>query len=145
MRAIKYLSQIKKLNDLINRKIRSAEHWREMAYNISMEYKEDHCMSSPSNQAPFGKCIERADELEREITADIDRLADLKVDVEDKISMIDDEVGQSILRLRYVELMLWEDVMVSVDRSRSQMFKRHKKAIQQLEKIIENETTMRLW
>ena len=144
MKAIEYLSRIGKLNDQINRKIRTAEHWKEMAYNISVEYKDDGGRKSPSNNAPFEKCIERADELEREITADIDRLADLKIDAEEKIGMIEDDVGQEILRLRYVKLMLWEDVMDMIDRSRSQMFKRHKKAIHQLEKILENETMVRL-
>lgn len=144
MKAIEYLEQIGKLDRAINRKIRAAERWREMAYKAAGEAVQPKFNPNRSVSAPYEKCIVKADELEREITADIDRLADLKMDVEGRICMIDDEVSQDILRLRYVELYLWEDVIVAVDKSRSQIFKRHRKAIERLDEILKNETMMRL-
>ena len=140
MRAIKYLNQIKKLDELINRKVRTSEHWREMAYNISVDYKEECINKSHATNAPFEKCIERADELEREVSADTDRLAELKIEVEEKISLIEDEACQDVLRLRYIELMLWEDVIASMDKSRSHVFRKHSKALRQMEQILQNET-----
>ena len=136
MRAIKYLSQIKKLDEQINRKIRTAKRWRDMAYKITVDPTKEHYNPNRNTSAPYEKCIVKADELEREVTADIDRLVDLKYEVEAKICMIDDEMCQDILRLRYVELFLWEDVIAVVGKCRSYVFDRHSKALTMLDEIL---------
>ena len=137
MRAIDYLSRIRILNDQINRKIRTAERWRNMAYKITADPAERNYNPNRATSAPYEKCIVKADELEREITADVDRLVDMKYEAEAKICMIDDEVCQDVLRLRYVELFLWEDVIIAVDKCRSCVFQKHKKGLSQLDKILE--------
>ena len=136
MKAIEYLGRIGKLNEQIDRKLRTAERWRDMAYKITADPGKQHFNPNRNTSAPYEKCIVKADELEREVTADIDRLADMKFETEAMICMLDDETAQDILRLRYVELFMWEDVIAVIDKSRSQVFRKHKKAVKQLDHIL---------
>lgn len=48
--------------------------------------------------------------MERMVTADIDRLADLRFEAEEKISRLDDYVCRDILRLRYIEYRPWTEI-----------------------------------
>ena len=136
MRAIDYLRQIKVLDDQINRNIREIERWRDMAYKITADPSEEHYNPNRPTSAPFEKCFEKADELERIVTADIDRLADLKFEAEEKISRLDDYVCRDILRLRYIEYRPWTEIISFVNLCRSQVFKKHNQALSSLDEIL---------
>ena len=149
MKAIEYLNRVRNLSDQINRKIRTAERWREMSFSITAAPLKQNYNPNRSTSAPFEKCILKANELEREVDSDLNRLTDMKYETEAMICMLDDETCQDILRLRYVELFMWEDVIAVIDKSRSQIFRKHKKAIRQLDKILSeicdpDATSMRL-
>ena len=136
MRAIDYLKRIKELDDRINRNIRAAEKWRDMAFKITADPLEEHYNPNRPTSAPFEKCLEKVDELEREITADIDRLADLKFEASEKISMLKDEQCQDVLRYKYIELMDWPNVIYNIGKSRSHVYRLHSKALSELDKIL---------
>lgn len=140
MRAIDYLNQVKQLNNQINRKMRTAAHWREMAFSITnTAYGEKH-NPNRATSAPYEKCILKADALEQEVNADIDRLADLKMEVVNKIGYIEDADTRDILELRYVELLPWDEVESATTGIRSTMFRKHKHGLSELDSILKNET-----
>ena len=137
MMAIEYLEQVRELDGRISKKIKAAKQWREMAYRISGAPLKPRYNPNRADSAPYEKCILKAEELEKEISADIDRLADLKLEVEMQLIMIDDDMCQEILRLRYVELLMWDDIVRTVDKCRSYVFSKHREALERLDVVLE--------
>ena len=136
MKAAEYLERIRQLDEKINRKTRMAERWRQMAYSVPANTTKPHYGGTRATSASFERCIEKADVLEKEITADIDSFIDLKLEAEEKIGMIPDETCQEILRLRYLDLLKWHDVEAAVNMSHTHVFRKHREALVQLEEII---------
>jgi len=51
---------------------------------------------------------------EKEINEDIDRLVDLKADIIETISQVDDPTGQLLLEMRYINGKTWEEVAMDL-------------------------------
>ena len=136
MNAKEYLGQVEDLDRKINRMLADAKNWRDMAYSISKDTTQPHYNPNRSTSAPYEKCLLNADELEREATAAIDRLVDLKVEILTTINCLTDEKGREILRMRYIELVPWNEIRMRFGYSDSWIFKKQNKAMDELDEIL---------
>ena len=80
-------------------------------------------------------------DLEVSIQKDEDDLAAAREDIRDAISGIGNETLSTILQMRYLDYMRWEDIMASLDYCRSYLYELHGKALRAIrQRNIENRT-----
>ena len=80
-------------------------------------------------------------DLELSIRKDEDDLAAAREDIRDAISGIGNETLSTILQMRYLDYMRWEDIMASLDYCRSYLYELHGRALKAIrQKNIENRT-----
>ena len=80
-------------------------------------------------------------DLELSIRKDEDDLAVAREDIRDAISGIGNETLSTILQMRYLDYLRWEDIMASLDYCRSYLYELHGRALKAIrQKNIENRT-----
>ena len=111
MTAKEYLSQARHLDELINCRLRELEYWRHLAGSISGT-RYDGMPHSPNRPtgAPFVRCLEKIDEIERDIDGKIDELVDLRKAVNVAIDAMENNEEQLLLRCRYLDNFSWENI-----------------------------------
>lgn len=134
MTAKEYLSQYRWLNATINSKIEQAQRMRELATAIS----PSSGFGSPGDISDkVGKAVAKLVDAEEEINADIDRLVELKNDIEEVISKVNDETCRRLLILRYVDCKTFEKIAVEMHYSYMQVCRIHGKALNSVKNVIE--------
>lgn len=110
MNAKEYLKQARKLDALINCRMRELQYWRELADGVSGCNFQPHYNPNTPTEAPFVRCIEKIDAIERELDTKIDALVDLKREIGAAIDKLEDHDEQLLLRYRYFENRSWEEI-----------------------------------
>ena len=108
-----YLSQAYRLDDEINTKLESLERLKSIAEKMtSVNSGMPHGASDPHSKEDV--LIKIAD-MDAEITADIDRLVDMRRDITQTINGIDDQTYRIILYKRYINHDRWEKIAVDMN------------------------------
>ena len=110
MTAKEYLSQAKKLNDAINKLLKDRDYWRDLSKKVSGSNFEEHFNSNRTSEAPFVRCLERIDEIERDIDRKVSTLVDLRTGINKAIDALDDFGEQLVLCYRYLNSCSWEQI-----------------------------------
>lgn len=110
MTAKEYLKSAGKLDALINCRMRELQYWRDLANSIPGSGFQPHYNPNHPTEAPFVRCIEKIDAIEREIDAKIDALVDLKSAMSAAIDLLPEHDEQLLLRYRYFEGRSWEEI-----------------------------------
>ena len=105
-----YLKQAKKLDALINCRRRELQYWRSLADGVTGSNFQPHYNPNTPTEAPFVRCIEKIDAIERELDTKIDALVDLKRSMSAAIDQLEDHDEQLLLRYRYFENRSWEEI-----------------------------------
>lgn len=141
MKAKKYLQQLKRLDELINQKIKEVTDLRERATSVSgIDYSKDKVQSSPSGDAPFVKPICRIIDLEAEINAEIDKFVDEKHKIINQIQGLKNSDYIALLFKRYVEYKSLERICVEMNFSYDYIKHLHGYALKDFEDRILNTT-----
>lgn len=100
-----YLTQLKRLDIIINQKIKEKEKLRDSLFSISpLLLSEDKVMGGKMmNKASFVKVLERIMELEEEIDEEVDFYIDKKHQIINQIQTLSNVAYIQILYKRYVE------------------------------------------
>ncbi|MCM1245928.1 MAG: hypothetical protein NC293_09840 [Roseburia sp.] len=85
-----------------------------------------------SGQQDLAVLMERLEELRTKIHKKILEAQKIRLDIEDTISGIEDDVEQKVLRLRYIEGLMWEKIGLETGYNERQARRIHKKAIKNL-------------
>ena len=108
MTAREYLSQAGQLEQRIAGNMRRAEAMRALAASVSSPAADAvRVLSFSSGEAPFIRALEKAESLEEQAAADLDLLLDLKDQMEQAISTMQEEKLRQVLSCRYLERMTW--------------------------------------
>lgn len=121
------LNNIIRLNDRIESKIRQKEEIRATMSGVGgIDYSKEKVQTSLSNSVE--DLIIKLVDFEIEITKDIDRLVDLKRKACQAINKIDGVYG-TILEMRYLECMRWEEIAYRLKYSIQHVYRLHGQAL----------------
>ena len=134
MTAKEYLEQYRRLKIEIDSKTEQLEELREFAKSVS------HSSGAGGHAGvsdKVGKTVAKIIDLENEISCQIDKLLELKKEIESTIAKVDDPVLRQLLTLRYINGRKWEQISNDLDYSRMQIHRLHENALEKVKNVIE--------
>ena len=134
--AVGFLSQARHIDVQINSKLEELYSLKAMAEKVTTTYQSDMVDGSRDVHKREGIICKIID-LQNEINSDIDQLVDLKIAIRQIIESIPDMEGRTVLNLRYVRLLKWQEVADTMGYSLRRVHNFHDRAIQYLESEIE--------
>ncbi len=115
MKAKEYLQKLKRLDTIIDQKIKEQADLRHMSTSIgSFDYSKDRVQTSRSGDVPYVKVINRIIDLNEEINREMDIYADEKHRIINQIQGLSDARHIDILYKRYVEFKSLEQICVEM-------------------------------
>lgn len=130
MTAKEYLSQARRLDNVVNNSLKELEYWMELSKRVSGSNYEINLNPNRPAEAPFALCIEKIDELQRDINNKVDKLVDLRSEIDKALCALGDSEEELVLRYRYLENRTWEDIGEVMDMSVRTAHRVHKSALQ---------------
>ncbi len=131
MTAKEYLNQAYILNKKIDDKIIKYERLKSAAMNTV-----GSLTGMPHGFGVNDKicdCMTKAIDLDKEINADIDKLAKLKKDMREKINEIPNYKMRALLIMRYIQFKNWRDIARQIGCSQNHVRNRlHEKAVSKI-------------
>ena len=128
-----YLSQVYKLQRLIDVKNADLESYRELSSSILGSYFEEIHNATRNTDAQFVKYLHKIDEIEREIAKDIEKLNQLKFEIGTEIDKLEDLNERLVLRYRHLLCMEWKDIAVKLHYSKRWVQRLHDRAVDHLD------------
>lgn len=126
-----YLSQAYRIDQRINSKLEQISSLRELAMKATSTLS-DMPRSASKNTSSMENVICKMVDLENEINSDIDRLVDLKREIVSLIKNIDNTEHQTLLELRYLCFICWEQIAIDMGYSSQHIFRLHEKALKSI-------------
>ena len=134
--AVGFLSQARHIDVQINSKLEELYSLKAMAEKVTTTYQSDMVDGSRDVHKREGIICKIID-LQDEINSDIDQLVDLKIAIRQIIESLPDMEGRTVLNLRYVRLLKWQEVADTMGYSLRRVHNFHDRAIQYLESETE--------
>lgn len=122
-----WLLQYRRLDDRIDRLEKEKARW--IARATKMSAPSDGMPRGSSVSDTVGQAVAKIADLQAEINREIDRLADLRREIEDAIYTVDDPVHQELLERRYIDGDKWEEIAVRMHYSWRNILRKHGKAL----------------
>lgn len=110
MTAKEYLNQARHLDALINCRLREIDYWRDLSSGVSGSNFEPHYNPNRLTEAPFVRCLEKIDEIQRDIQEKVGRLIALREEIDRAIDSLENRDEQLLLRYRYLDGCTWEEI-----------------------------------
>ena len=133
MKTKDYLSQVSRLNKMINNKLSEISQLRELSVSISAVGNDEKVQTSP-NFDKIGTAIAKIDELENNLDKMIDEYLVKREKIIAQIDTMEEERVYQILFSRYIEKKTFEKIATEMEYSWRQIVRLHGKALQQFEK-----------
>ena len=133
MKTKDYLSQVSRLNKMINNKLSEISQLRELSVSISAIGNDEKVQTSP-NFDKIGTAIAKIDELENNLDKMIDEYLVKREKIISQIDTMEEESVYQILFSRYIEKKTFEKIATEMEYSWRQIVRLHGKALQQFEK-----------
>ena len=126
-----YLQQAYRIDRKIKLDIEKQSAMRSSLFGKAVSYESDG-----SQHTPHGNGIEaailRVLEYEERINAEIDRLTDTRLKIEQVINLVPDDTQREVLTRRYLLYQKWEYIAVEMNYNIKWIFKLHGKALSKL-------------
>jgi len=131
MTAKEYLNQARHLDALINCRLREIDYWRDLSSSVSGT-RFDGMPHSPNRptDAPFVRCLEKIDEIQRSVEEKIAYLVRLKEEINTAIDKLESRDEQLVLRYRYLDDCTWEEISRMLNVSLRTVHRIHGSALQ---------------
>lgn len=134
-----YLSQISRLNRVIENKIVEIKQLKELYYGVKGTTTiEDRVQTSPDLDK-IGTAYAKIDEMERNLDEEIDSYIEKKNTIIKQIDSMEDETLYMILFARYIEKKTFEVIATELHYSFRQITRLHGKALKEFENKYGNE------
>ena len=135
MNAKEYLSQAIWLDQMIDSKLEQLETLKSLAMKVTSSFTKEKICGGNIEKSKMENIMVKVIDLENEINADIDRLVDLKKDIQDTINMMDDINQQLLLELRYLSGKGWDEIAASMGYDPRTVYRIHGKALKEFERM----------
>ena len=131
MTAKEYLNQARHLDALINCRLREIDYWRDLSSSVSGT-RFDGMPHSPNRptEASFVRCLEKIDEIRRNVEEKVAYLVRLKEEINTAIDMLENRDEQLVLRYRYLDDCTWEEISRMLNVSLRTVHRIHGSALQ---------------
>lgn len=136
MSAKEYLQGIKKLDSLINSLIEEYETMRSLAFKVTASSDGERVQSS-GNQDKMGNIVIKLMEQQEKINRTIDKYIDMKSNIHEVLSLLDNGDHIRLLYKRYFEYKSWEVIAYEMNYTYRWVTKMHGKALVELDKILD--------
>ena len=133
MKTKDYLSQVSRLNKMINNKLSEISQLRELSVSISAIGNDEKVQTSP-NFDKIGTTVAKIDEMENNLDKMIDEYLVKRERIIAQIDTMEEESVYQILFSRYIEKKTFENIATEMKYSWRQIVRLHGKALQQFEK-----------
>jgi DNA-directed RNA polymerase specialized sigma24 family protein len=110
MTAKEYLNQARHLDALINCRLREIDYWKDLSSGVSGSSFEPNYNPNRPTEAPFVRCLEKIDEIQRSVEEKVAYLIKLRDEINSRIDMLDNREEQLLLRYRYLDGCTWEKI-----------------------------------
>ena len=130
MTAKEYLNQARQLDALINCRLREIDYWRDLSSSISGSNFEPHYNPNKPTEAPFVRCLEKIDAIQRDVAEKIAYLVRLKGELNPAIDALEMRDEQLVLRYRYLDDCTWEEISRMLNVSLRTVHRIHSSALQ---------------
>ena len=127
MTAKEYLNQARHLDALINCRLREIDYWRDLSSSVS-GMKFDGMPHSPNR--PTEACLEKIDEIQRDVEDKVAYLVRLNEEINTAIDMLASRDEQLLLRYRYLDDFTWEEIARMLNVSLRTVHRIHGSALQ---------------
>lgn len=136
MKAIDYLKQIKKLDNLIKNKIDEVDRLMCMATKVTASSDGERVKSSGS-QERMADTVTSIIDLKEEINADIDRFINMKRNIMQVIDSLDNADYINLLYCRYYHYMTWEAIACEMGYTYAWICTLHVRALNKMDALLE--------
>ena len=130
--AKKYLSQAFGLNQRIESRLKQIDELHDLATKATVTYS-DMPRNPNKGHSKVEDTVIKIMELEEEIKRDMDTLVNLKQDIIRRIKAVKDPELQTILDLRYLAYMRWEEIAIELNYGIANVFILHRRALDEIE------------
>lgn len=130
MTAKEYLNQARHLDALIHCRLREIDYWRDLSSSVSGSSFEEHHNPNRPTEAPFVRCLEKIDEIQRSVEEKVAYLICLKEEINKAIDKLDNRDEQLLLRYRYLDNCTWEEIAAMLNVSIRSVHRIHGMALQ---------------
>ena len=135
MTSKEYLSEIRFIDIRIKRKERQIEMLKQMTTDITQKINDMPKAESKDN-SPMANMIIKIIDLESEVKKLKGLLEDKKAEALSYILRLEDDEYQTLLILRYLQLMNWEEISKEMHYSKRWLYKMHGTALLLLSAIL---------
>lgn len=125
-----YLNQARHLDALINCRLREIDYWRDLSTSVAGSSFEKHHNPNRPADAPFVRCLEKIDAIQRDVEEKVTHLVSLREDINTRIDMLASHEEQMVLRYRYLDNCTWEEIAAMVNVSLRTVHRIHGSALQ---------------
>ena len=129
--AKKYLSQAFGLNQRIESKLGQIEELHDLAKKATVTYS-DMPKNPNRGHSRMEDCICKIIDLESEINQDMIQLVELKKDIIGRIKAVESTELQTVLELRYLSYMRWEEIAIELGYGIDNVFRLHRNALDEI-------------
>ena len=130
--AKKYLSQAFGLNQRIESKLGQIEDLHALATKATVTYS-DMPRNPNKGHSRLEDAVIQIIELETEINQDMIKLVELKKDIIRRVKAVESAELQTILELRYLSYMRWEEIAIELGYGIDNVYHLHRKALDEIE------------
>ena len=135
MKAKEYLSQALWLNQRIDNKLEQLERLKAMAMRVTANLTQEKVSGGYNKRSPMENTIVKIMDLEREVNDEIDKLINLKQEILETISLVDDPMAQLLLEMRYINRRTWGEIAEELGYSDRGIHKIHGRALKEIDEI----------
>ena len=132
MTSKEYLSQAYYINRKIDVMIKKVEEMKRSLYGKAISYENDGTQNG-SHINVTETALLKVLEYEERINAEINRLVDLRFEIENTIRSVSDDVQREVLERRYLLFEKWEKIAVEMNIDLRWVYRLHKKALLTIE------------
>lgn len=137
MTAKEYLNQARLLDQRINAKLDRVTRLRALTQRVTAAM-DGEVVSHTRNVTSLQDQIARLMDEEESLNAAIDRLVDLKAEVSEVLTLINDPDCQLLLELRYLCFRSWEEIADVMHFHIRTVYKLHGRALQKLTEVLDS-------
>ncbi len=129
-----YLSRAIWLEQSINSKLEQLEVLRSLATRVSAALTGDKVSGGQRGQSNMENTIVKMVSLEHELRRDLEQLMDLQREITATINRVEDLSAQVLLQLRYLCGKSWDKVASCMGYDRRTIYRLHGRALKEIEK-----------